>query len=221
VLKKGERQSPANSCEAELDQAQIVRCQAVDQGRCPVFPKASRLRIIRVNFEHEFLVLATYPTPPSFTYQQLNGREAGLSAFDTCLEAAEHDISMFDRDGQFYGLERRQAAELLSVFLLKNSAARIEIIVQDVSFLENKCPRLVGVLRRFYPRMTVRVTEPELQHFARGFAIFDHKAVLRRPHFDRSLSYWDTDEVAIGQAKELIEQIRQHSVGALQHSTGL
>ncbi len=165
--------------------------------------------------------MANHPTPPSFTYQQLNGREAGLSAFDTSLEAAEHEISMFDRDGQFYGLERRQAAELVSVFLLKNSTARIEIIVQDIRFLENKCPRLIAVLRRFAPRMSVRVTEPELQHFARGFAVFDNKAVLRRPHFDRSLSYWDTDVVAIGQAKELIEQIRQHSVGALQQATGL
>ncbi len=128
---------------------------------------------------------------------------------------------MFDRDGQFYGLERRQVAELVSVFLLKNSSARIEIIVQDIRFLENKCPRLIAVLRRFAPRMNVRTSEPELQHFARGFAIFDSKAVLRRPHFDRSLSYWDTDEVAIGQAKELIEQIRQHSVGALQQATGL
>jgi hypothetical protein len=144
-----------------------------------------------------------------------------LSAFDTCLEAAEHEIAMFDRDGQFYGLERRQAAELLSVFLLKNSIARIEIIVQDISFLEMKCPRLIAVLRRFSPRMSVRVTEPELQHFARGFAIFDNKAVLRRPHFDRSLSYWDTDDMAIGQAKELIEQIRQHSNLALHQSTGL
>jgi hypothetical protein len=165
--------------------------------------------------------LATYPTPPSFTYQQLNGREAGLSAFDTCIEAAEHEISMFDRDGQFYGLERRQVAELLSVFMLRNSTARFEIIVQDIAFLEKKCPRLIAVLRRFAPRMSVRVSEPELQHFARGFAIFDNKAVLRRPHFDRSLSYWDTDDVAIGQAKELIEQIRQHSASALQQSTGL
>lgn len=205
----------------DADQRQIVRCQAVDESRCPVFRKAFTLRIIPVTVALEFFVLTTYPTPPSFTYQQLNGREAGLSAFDTCLEAAEHDISMFDRDGQFYGLERRQAAELLSVFLLKNSAARVEIIVQDIRFLENKCPRLIAVLRRFSPRMSVKVTEPELQHFARGFAVFDNKAVLRRPHFDRSLSYWDTDEVAIGQAKELIEQIRQHALGALQQNTGL
>lgn len=160
-------------------------------------------------------------TAYSFTYQQLPDRAASISSFDTSVEAAQHHIMIFDRDGKYFGLDRKAAAELLSVFLLKQDLARVEIIVHDADFIEKHCPRLVPVIRRFAPRFTVRVTEEGIRHFARGFAIFDDKAVIRRPHFDRSTSYWDTDEHAIGLAKELMEQLRRQSTAALQQATGL
>jgi hypothetical protein len=165
--------------------------------------------------------VATLPSAHSFTYQKLDRREACLSAFDTCMEAADRHICIFDRDGAYYGLERRQAAELISLFLLKNPSARIELIVQQLEFLEKRCARLIAVLHRFSPRFSVRVVEPGLGYLAKGFAVFDHKAMLRRPHFDRRLSFWDTDETAIGHAKELMEQIRQQSTLGLQLPTGL
>ncbi len=160
-------------------------------------------------------------TAYSFTYQQLPDRSASVSSFDTSVEAAQHHISLFDRDGQFYGLERKMIAELFTVFLLKNELARVELIVHDAAFIEKRCPRLIPVIRRFAPRFTVGVTEDSIKHFARGFAVFDETAVIRRPHFDRAISYWDTDEHAIGQARELMEQLRRQSNPALQQPTGL
>ncbi len=155
------------------------------------------------------------------TYQPLQGRESVLSTFDTSLEAARQHVLLFDRDGYFYGLDRRLAAERIQVFLLGNALARMEIIVHDSDFIEKRCPRLVAALRRFAPRLSLRTTESGLKHFSKGFAVFDDKAVMRRPHFDHGQCYWDTDEHAIGAARDLMEQLREQSSAALQVPTGL
>lgn len=155
------------------------------------------------------------------TYQRLSSRVEVRSAFDTAIEVAQRQISLFDRDGDLYGLNRRQMADALSVFLLKNPLAEIELIVHDLGYLQNDCPRLIPVLRRFSPRFRVLLTEEGIKAFSRGFVVFDDMNVLRRPHFDQSLVFWDSSETAVGQAKELIEQLRQNAISALQQVAGL
>ena len=155
------------------------------------------------------------------TYQRLGSRAEVRSAFDTALEVAGRHISLFDRDGDLYGLNRRQVADAISVFLLKNGLAELELIVHDIGYLQNECARLIPVLRRFSPRFRVLLTDEGIKSYSRGFVVFDQMSVLRRPHFDQSLVFWESSETAVGQAQELLEQLRQQANSALQQVTGL
>ncbi|MEZ5739603.1 MAG: hypothetical protein R3E68_09210 [Burkholderiaceae bacterium] len=144
---------------------------------------------------------------PSFTYQRFQSRADARSAFDTAIESATNRIALFERDGDFYGLDRPLVAERLGGLLRASPDNRVDIVVQRTHFIQRDCPRLMMLVQRFGSRLSICRLKPEFATFERGFALIDKVVVLRRPHFDRSVVFWDVDDQQIAGANRLFQDL--------------
>lgn len=155
-------------------------------------------------------------------YQRFDSRMHAISAFDTALEGAIRRVRIFDDRGDFYGFDRRDFAERLDRLLRRNREAEALVVLRDAAFVQRHCPRLMELMVRYGGRIRVlKITGP-VRGFARGFVIIDDSVVLRRPHFEQAVTFWDIDEKAIAAAHGVIDELLQHAGTAISpHVTGL
>ncbi len=154
--------------------------------------------------------------------RRLTTRAQAREAFDGTLAETHRFLRLFDRDGEFFGFERRSIAETLRTLLHSDRDSRVLILVHDVRHIEQHCPLLMELLRSFAPRLQVLRTSESIRHYARGLVIGDDRVVLRRPHFDQSVTYVDYDEKAIAAAAQVFEELLGHADEPLSGSvTGL
>jgi len=161
-------------------------------------------------------------TLPNFEYQKFESRRDARSAFDTAIESAVSSIALYDRDGDFYGLERPVVASHLKQLLRNNPNAVIKLILQHVHHIQRDCPRLLELNQIFGERFEMRRLDENLRNFKRGILLIDQSLVMRRPHFDQLTTFWDTGEQEISDAQRLLTELRDSSPESLQSSaTGL
>ncbi|MGC1440250.1 MAG: hypothetical protein WA888_06535 [Burkholderiaceae bacterium] len=159
---------------------------------------------------------------PSFSYQRFDSRSGAQSALDIALESARRSVKIFDRDGEFYGLDRPTISDCLNRLLKTSPDTTVSIIVQRTHFIQRDCTRLVNVLKIHAPRFQILRLDPRLASFERGYIIIDSSVVIRRPHFDQRVTYWDVDEQQIAGASRLFSDLRVNTVPAIAASvTGL
>lgn len=155
-------------------------------------------------------------------YQRFESRTHAVSAFDTAIEGAMRQVRIFDDRGDFYGFDRRPFAEAIGALLRRNRQAEVLIVLRDVEFVERHCPRLLELLTRYGQRIRILQVVGSVRRFARGFVTIDDSVVLRRPHFEQAITFWDIDERAIVAAHALIDELLEHSrAGVSAHVTGL
>lgn len=159
---------------------------------------------------------------PSFSYQRFDDRASAQSAFDIALESATRSVRLFDRDGEFYGLNRPGVAEELGRLLRASRDTEVTFVLHRTHFVRRDCPRLLTVLKTHAPQMRILKLDPRLASFERGFVLIDSSLVMRRPHFDQKVTYWDVDEQQIAGTMRLFTDLVENTIPAVSSSvTGL
>ena len=102
---------------------------------------------------------------------------------DEVIDRARLIVRVFDIDLSQVGWSGADRAERLSAFL-RRPGARLELIVHDTRFLEQSCPRLVTLLKRYGHAMTVYKTGPEARSAMDPLTIADDRHFLHRFHVD-------------------------------------
>lgn len=150
-------------------------------------------------------------TLPSFAYQRFETRTDARSAFDTAIESARQQIRLYDRDGDFYGLERPIVAEHFSTLLRRTRLTSVVVILQRVHHLRRDCPRILDLMQIHGDRLQVRKLDEKLIGFERSYLVIDQSVVIRRPHFDRMTAFWDIDEQEITNSNRLFGELIENS----------
>ncbi len=114
------------------------------------------------------------------------GEQLYSEAVNLILKSAQHKLLIFDQDlshGNFASLEK---SIFLQTFLSANIASQLTIILQDASFLQNKCPRLLNLLEVYGHKMRVYITNTSVKHAKDCFILADGKHYIKRIHIDQA-----------------------------------
>ncbi|NMG76730.1 hypothetical protein [Aromatoleum diolicum] len=105
---------------------------------------------------------------------------------DAVLEAlglAHQTVSIFDPDLREWGLESVAGTNLLEALCSQSPRPdTLRILVHTTTFLEQECPRLIGVLRRFGHCASVRTTDPGARAWTQPFLVADRHYLVTRFH---------------------------------------
>ncbi|MGH1357216.1 MAG: hypothetical protein ACRBC3_00490 [Burkholderiaceae bacterium] len=148
---------------------------------------------------------------PRFEYQRFETRTDARSAFDTAIEMAQRTIQLYDRDGDFYGLDRPIVAEHFNQLLRRNPQTTIVLVLQHAHHLRRDCPRLLELMQVHGDRLEVRRLDDKARGFERSYLLIDKSLVMRRPHFDRMVTFWDVDEQEINATDRLFTDLIENS----------
>lgn len=105
-----------------------------------------------------------------------------IAAIDMLLGIAKHSIRAFDVDLSGMGWNEAARAERIAAFLRSNPAARLEIIVHDTRWIEQSCPRLLGLLKNRGHAIVIRRTGADAKHALDPLLIVDGIHFLHRFH---------------------------------------
>ena len=117
-------------------------------------------------------------------------------ALDQLMATAEHCIRIYDHDLQVGDFNSKARCERLHDFCLAGGARRIEVLLDDTAYVQNRCPRLMTLLRDFSHVIEIRQTEPDSERPDYGFALGDWSAVLKRFDKDAMHGQFDPDDAA-------------------------
>ena len=123
------------------------------------------------------------------------GEQLYNEAINLILKRAQHKLLIFDQDlshGNFAGLEK---SGILQNFLSTNIASELTIILQDASFLQNKCPRLLNLLEVYGHKMRVHVTSSSVKHAKDCFILADGTHYIKRIHIDQARFKYAFDDM--------------------------
>jgi hypothetical protein len=156
------------------------------------------------------------------TYRKLSFRSDTRAGFDEALSLAHYRLRLFDRDGELYGLDRKEVAEQLDRFLSAEADSECTIVLHDPTFLVQRCPRIVDLARQFAHKFQILQSDADIKHFSRGMVIVEKALVLRRPHFDHPTTFWDEDAAEVQGALLLFDEVVEKSDPAVSATvTGL
>jgi hypothetical protein len=109
---------------------------------------------------------------------------AQTAAIDELIGLAQHKLQVFDIDLAQTGWSTAARASNLAVFLRRTPAARMELILHDTRWLEQACPRLMDLVRRYSTAITVYKTGTEARIAMDPLVIADGRHFLHRFHID-------------------------------------
>ena len=125
------------------------------------------------------------PQPPEPHETELDTIAAQIAAIDALIGLAEHKLQVFDVDLSSCGWNTARRADLLSAYLRRDRAARLELIVHDTRWFESSCPRLMTLLQRYSYAITIYRTGPEARVAMDPLVIADGRHYLHRFHIDQ------------------------------------
>jgi hypothetical protein len=108
-----------------------------------------------------------------------------VAAIDELIGLAQHKLQVFDVDLSQTGWNTAARAANLAAFLRRAPAARLELIVHDTRWVEQSCPRLMDLVRRYSSAVTVYRTGPEARVAMDPLVIADGRHFLHRFHVDQ------------------------------------
>jgi hypothetical protein len=155
-------------------------------------------------------------------YHKYSTRSEARAGFDEALRRATLRLRIFDRDGQYWGIERAEVAEALQRFLSADRDSILTMVFHDIEHLRAKCARLIDIQRQHAHKFRFLQTDEAIRSYSRGFVLIDNFIVLRKPNMDREAAYWDEDLNEISGASSLFGEILERSTQAeLAVATGL
>ncbi|HSH54308.1 MAG TPA: hypothetical protein VK967_04700 [Methylotenera sp.] len=126
----------------------------------------------------------------------LVGERLYSDAINIVLANAHHELLIFDQDlthGDFISVQKY---ELLREFLSKDINSRLTIILQNTTFFQEKCPRLVSLLTVYGHKMTIYETNDSAKHAKDCFVLADDKHYIKRIHIDQARFKYALDDPA-------------------------
>ena len=117
-------------------------------------------------------------------HTQLDGISEYVNALDTLCTLSRRSLCLFDKNFEDAGFNSEARYETLRSFLLASSTNSLQILAHDTSYLAQRCPRMMMLLRQFSHNMHIYRTPQHLQNVSEPFAIADEAHYVRRFHFD-------------------------------------
>jgi hypothetical protein len=116
----------------------------------------------------------------------LLGERNYAAALNLVIEAAEHELLIFDEDLSRGDYASRNRFELIRAFLAKGHQNRLVIVLHDTTYFTRHCPLLYGLLETYGHVMTVYETNDQAKVAKDCFVIADQLHYLRRFHVDQA-----------------------------------
>lgn len=107
-------------------------------------------------------------------------------AIKLIIQSAEYELLIFDQNLMLGGFTDIVSYELLQKFLSQNITSQLFIILQDSTYFQHKCPRLLNLLETFGHKMHVQLTNQSAKHAKDCFIIADGKHYIKRIHIDQA-----------------------------------
>lgn len=147
--------------------------------------------------------------------QILVGENLYCEAVSLILANAKHELLIFDQDLSHGGFSSTEKYELLRQFLSQNITSHLTIILQDTSFFQEKCPRLLNLLTIYGHKMHVYVTNQSAKHSKDCFVLADGRHYIKRMHIDQARFKYVLDDAEgikplqsrFGELKEAIQDV--------------
>lgn len=128
--------------------------------------------------------------------QIIIGEQLYNEAIKHIMQSATHELLIFDQNLMLGGFSDTANYELLQKFLSQNQTSKLSIILQDATYFQNKCPRLLNLLKLFGHKMHVYITNQSVKHAKDCFMIADGKYYIKRIHIDQARFKYAYDDVA-------------------------
>lgn len=126
----------------------------------------------------------------------LVGERLYSEAINIILANAHHELLIFDQDLTHGDFTSVQKYELLREFLSKDINSRLTIILQNTTFFQEKCPRLVSLLTVYGHKMIVYETNDSAKHAKDCFVLADGEHYIKRIHIDQARFKYALDDPA-------------------------
>ena len=125
--------------------------------------------------------------------------EAGYrAAIDATLQAARHELRIFDGDLEHITLDDPVRSALLLAFLAGGPARRLHIVLHDPEPLRTQHPRLLNLIRSHGHQIEIRQTPDHLRQLADRFVLADELHGAIRFHADHARGKWvGNDDIEI------------------------
>lgn len=124
------------------------------------------------------------------------GEHLYSDAINLILANAQQELLIFDQDLSHGNFASPQRYELLQQFLSQNITSHLMIILQDISFFKEKCPRLVSLLSTYGHKMSVHVTNQSAKHAKDCFILADGRHYIKRIHIDQARFKFALNDIA-------------------------
>ncbi|MEY3882675.1 MAG: hypothetical protein RIQ94_3471 [Pseudomonadota bacterium] len=117
--------------------------------------------------------------------QILVGEELYAEAINIILSSAEHELVIFDQDLSHGNFASNQKLNLFQQFLNKSPGSHLTIILQDTTYFQSKCPKLLNLLTIYSHKMIVYQTnQSDKQHY------------IKRIHIDQARFKYGLNDIA-------------------------
>ena len=114
----------------------------------------------------------------------LNSVADYVAALDAVCAAAQHTLSIFEKNYEDIGFNSEARYDTLRHFLLASQNNRLQLLAHDTQHLIRYCPRMMMLLREFGHSMFIYQTPPHMLNVTEPFAVADDAHYVRRYHFD-------------------------------------
>ena len=142
------------------------------------------------------------------------------TALDQLIATAHHSLRIHDHDLQAGDFNSKARHAGLHTFCLAGSARRIEILLDDTAYVQNRCPRLMTLLRDFSHVIEVRQTEADSERSTCSFALADRSAWLKRFDKDALPGQLNLDDAAnAALLHQQFDQLWQRAVASVSATT--
>lgn len=125
-------------------------------------------------------------TEASASERWFDSRADYVLALNEVFALAQREILLFDHDLQYGDYQTMARWEQWQGFLAGAGAGprRLVLVLQDLQYLQQQCPRLAQLLLRWSHILEFRQARPELARVQDGFVLVDGQHALLRPHVD-------------------------------------
>jgi hypothetical protein len=125
----------------------------------------------------------------------ISGEQLYSEAINLLLKSAQHKLLIFDQDLSRGNFASSEKSGFLQDFLSTNIASQLTIILQDASFFQNKCPRLLNLLEVYGHKMHLHITNTSVKHAKDCFILADGAHYIKRIHIDQARFKYAFDDM--------------------------
>lgn len=102
------------------------------------------------------------------------------AAFDTLLAATLRHLRLYDRDLDLFELDHAPRHAALRALCVAGGGRRIELLLDDISSVSRRYPRLMQLVRDFGHILEIRQADPDAPLPEQAFVLADRHGVLLR-----------------------------------------